>query len=1149
MSETLFDLSAPEPDLTQPTAADAAEAQQKPGREAPAEHGHRRFAGQWRLSEVQLANWGTFDKGIYRIDIARKGHLITGPSGSGKSSLLDAIAAVLTPDKWLRFNLAAQTAGSRRDQRSLVSYVRGAWTRVTDEDEDRVVSKFLRPTATWSGVILRYEDGMGKTVSLARLFFIKGSGVNTRDLNDLCIFEDTRLDLLDLQKYAKNGLETRKLQADRPAALVTTNGKHGKFYARMRRVFGIESESALQLLHRTQSAKSLDNLDRLFRDFMLQEPRTFAIADTAVQQFGDLSEAHLHVVQLRKQRDHLLSLRTVSDEYDSCLAKQERAGALNSLLPPFLKRRELSMLREQRQHLQRSVTQKRAQLEEAREEEQRAASEHETAKRTVLDSGGAEVEILSAGLRTAQEQRDGIEGRRARFATQLKAVGIERVPQTAEEFAELQTQVAAEVESTQQPVPVRYEDNDRLAKARREVQHVEAEISALRRSGSTVPEYLQRVRGDIAQSIGIPADAMPFAAELIEVKPEYADWTGAIERVLRPFALTLLVRSRYLSAVRVWADTHEVRGRLVFEEVSDDSEAPAAALHPDSLVNRIDVTASSIGAWAAREISVRYDYVCVNTPDDLGKYAKAVTIRGQLKTSRSRYEKDDRRRINDRSNWVLGDQEEKLSALADRLDAARKELEAAESVVEKAARAERERNIRRGRLETILDGSWAEYDVTSTQKTIVSLTTRLDALTSGDSKLSAALEAERALQEAHLAARQTVVDMSHEVRTAEQDLQVCAADIQDIEDLIAAGGLPEVPAADAQQLEKRLLREQRSIKLKNLHEVGQRVSTALQAEKDAAQKSSERASQLVVELTTGFKAQWPMVASELKAGVEDRAGYLKVLDDILANGLPEHEARFRRLLHERSQDLVGELLNEILSAPAEIKERTEPINSVLARKPFDAGRYLYLEPKTRRSPVVEKFLAQLREILDGSWSDEDMAAAERKYEVLAEIMNRFASSEHVDRSWRSQCLDTRTHVRFFAHEIDDQGQPTATYDSGASMSGGQQQKLVVFCLAAALRYQLAQRDEEVPRYGTVILDEAFDKADTRYTRMALDIFVEFGFHLVLATPQKLLQTIEAYVGAVTEIDNPTRQRSQIAVIDWSKDPDAEPNEQLDGAAG
>ena len=100
------------------------------------------------------------------------------------------------------------------------------------------------------------------------------------------------------------------------------------------------------------------------------------------------------------------------------------------------------------------------------------------------------------------------------------------------------------------------------------------------------------------------------------------------------------------------------------------------------------------------------------------------------------------------------------------------------------------------------------------------------------------------------------------------------------------------------------------------------------------------------------------------------------------------------------------------------------------------------------------------------------------------------------------------------------------------MSGGQQQKLVVFCLAAALRYQLAGPDDAYPRYGTIVLDEAFDKADTRYTRMAMGIFVEFGFQMVLATPQKLLQTIEPYVDGVTNVENPDRRRSTVAPVQF-----------------
>jgi len=89
---------------------------------------------------------------------------------------------------------------------------------------------------------------------------------------------------------------------------------------------------------------------------------------------------------------------------------------------------------------------------------------------------------------------------------------------------------------------------------------------------------------------------------------------------------------------------------------------------------------------------------------------------------------------------------------------------------------------------------------------------------------------------------------------------------------------------------------------------------------------------------------------------------------------------------------------------------------------------------------------------------------------------------------------------------------------------------VVFCLAAALRYQLASEDESVPRYGTIVLDEAFDKSDSTYTRMAMDIFVEFGFHMVLATPQKLLQTLEPYLGAVTSVSNPSRRASSMAHV-------------------
>ncbi|MGB4951378.1 MAG: ATP-binding protein, partial [Rhizobiaceae bacterium] len=302
-------------------------------------------SGQWRLSEVQLANWGTFDAGIYRIDIAREGHLITGASGSGKSSLLDAIAAVLTPDKWLRFNEAAQGAEARANRRSIVSYVRGAWTRTNDELEDRVVAGYLRPGATWSGIVLRFENEVDAPISLCRLFFAKGTGTTSADISDICILDRSALDLADLQTYARGGLQTRQLKKDRPDAVVTSAGTHTRFYVKMRSLFGIGDETALQLLHKTQSAKGLDSLDQLFREYMLERPGTFELAQTALAQFSELRDAHDHVVQLRLQRDHLVELREAAIAYDKALEAGVRTGRLIDGVLPFRVRRGLALAR------------------------------------------------------------------------------------------------------------------------------------------------------------------------------------------------------------------------------------------------------------------------------------------------------------------------------------------------------------------------------------------------------------------------------------------------------------------------------------------------------------------------------------------------------------------------------------------------------------------------------------------------------------------------------------------------------------------------------------------------------------------------------------------------------------------------------------
>lgn len=1085
---------------------------------------------QWRLEEVQIANWGTMDGRIHRFPVSRRGHLITGPSGSGKSSILDAIAAVLTPDKWLRFNQAAQGGAERTATRGLVSYVRGAWTRRQDEDEDRVVSAYLRPGATWAGVVLTYRDGAGGVVSLCRQFFLRGTAMSRADMKDLCLLERSAVDLAELQTLIDDGIRTRRVQARWPQAVVTTNGGHGPFYARLRSVFGIRDDAALHLLHRTQSAKGLDSLDQLFRNHMLERPPTFAMADRAVEEFGALRTAYERVVDLRRQRDHLLEVRTAAQEYETAVAEESRLRRLEAAIHPYHQARFLAEIRRALEEVQASLAGLHAARTEADAEQERAEQRRQHALIALASVGGDRVAELGRQIDAAREQHRERLARRAVLANRLRAADVDAEPSTAVEFGELQAAIAADLEAPPEHPGPSHAQLTELSRLREAVRELEADITALRRRGSTVPRHLASVREDLAEHLGVRTDAVPFVAELLDVDARHQEWTGAIERVLAPLSLTLLIPTRLLSAARTWIDRRHLGVRLRFEEVRPTRAAIRPASSQDSLVHKVTVKQGVFHDWLQARLSERFDLACVSTAAELARHERAVTAAGQVKLSATRYEKDDRFRVDDRSRWVLGDPAAKLEVLVEERAARQAAFAVVEGEVQRAQeRADAERR-RRATLRSVLETPWTDVDHAALERRIADLRAQADELSAASGDLQAARRRDEAAQQDLRTARQAADEARLAAAQAERRRAELTQEARELE--AESTGREPLPAELTAELDARFRAVRRSATRSALTESADLVRRDVSALAERARSAGAQAGERCTVLTTQFSRQWAVAAADASPGVEDRGTYLAILERIVEQGLPEHEDRFHQILHERSSVLFGELHRAISTAPGEIEDRVDPINSALRRSPFDEGRFLHLRVRVRRPEAAQQFLRDLSAVAENAWADDSLDDAERRYTALAGIMDRLASSDHVDRVWRQQCLDTREHVTFLAQEVDDAGAVHATYDSGAAMSGGQQQKLVVFCLAAALRYQLAAPEDPRPRYGTVILDEAFDKADARYTRMAMDVFVEFGFQMVLATPQKLLQTIAPYVGGITTVENPTRRLTQIAEVMW-----------------
>ncbi|MCO7275005.1 ATP-binding protein [Cellulosimicrobium cellulans] len=1087
-------------------------------------------AGQWRLARVELFNWGTFG-GFTPIDVARKGHLVTGASGSGKSSLLDAVAAVLTPDKWLRFNLAAQDTGGRGEDRNLVSYVRGAWSKSADEHVDRVVTTYARTGSVWSGILLRYEDGEGGTVVAARLFHLRGASTDRSDLRDACLLLRTPVTLQDLGPFVEKGIEARALKTAFPGETVTTSGSHSQFYLRLRRALGIDHENALLLLHKTQSAKNLSTLDQLFRQYMLEPPTTFAQADNAVAQFGELHRAHQHVVTLREQAEHLGRMAEVGDEHEKGLALRDQSDQLLAALDGYATGLELDLSRTVHHEMVSLHAQAQDDARAARDGAKRARERYDLAVEHTARLGGGEVGALAGRVEDAKRALHEVERRWESFAHELRDVGIVNTPTTRTELAEL-AEVARRTLAAE-PTAVPHDVLDRAARTRRELARLEAEVDAMRRGRPTnMDPVLTSIRTQVATEVGVPEAALPFAGELIDVRPEHAAWTGAIERVLRPFARTLLVRPEHLAGVRRAIDRRHLGTRFVVEVAGRVGEAPRPATSPDSLLHKVDVASGPLHDWLVHALTHRYDYACVGSADDLDAVARGVTPAGQVKTSATRYEKNDTHPVDDRRRWVLGtDNAAKLGVLLEALAVARNERDAAEQAADAAQQTRYREAARRLTLTRVTRTTWDEIDREAARTLVAARRRQLEDATRTSPDLrdaqlrrQEAADEDAAANERANAAEQALAELGHRLAEREERIRELEARLTDGDRLDA-----EV----LEQLDRRFHSDRRRLGPDDVARVATQVTHRLWEERSGAEASLRASGEQFVRLATQFRGRWPSTAADLTTTVDDRAGYRAVLDDIVARGLPEHEADFLRLLRDRSVELVGHLRGEILDAPQRVAERVDSVNDSLALSPFDEGVTLMIEPKVRRSEEVTAFLADLSTVIDGSWEADDLDAAEQRFAVLAELMRRLASSESADRRWRQRCLDTREHVTFLAKVLDDDRRVVDVYDSGGGRSGGQRQRLVIFCLAAALRYQLSD-EGEVARYGTVILDEAFDKADAEYTRMAMNVFVRFGFQMVLATPQKLLQTIEPYVGAVTHVTNPDRRQSLVADVTFEE---------------
>ena len=162
-------------------------------------------AEQYRIEQVQVLNWGGFG-GLQVMQAGRASTAILGPSGRGKSTLLDGIASVVMPNPQ-EFNQAARDDKRGKRERTVYTYSRGLTVSHQDDNGRSATPSYLRPPGGpgfVSGTAVTWSNGTGKRVTAFRLAWVGTDATDNASVASSTVYGFVH-DTFDLSRL--NGLK------------------------------------------------------------------------------------------------------------------------------------------------------------------------------------------------------------------------------------------------------------------------------------------------------------------------------------------------------------------------------------------------------------------------------------------------------------------------------------------------------------------------------------------------------------------------------------------------------------------------------------------------------------------------------------------------------------------------------------------------------------------------------------------------------------------------------------------------------------------------------------------------------------------------------------------------------------------------------